>query len=59
MLRHLSASGVHRGSKVVLGGKMGVGRRNGDRAKWSSVELDLANFLAMKCQNGTTVVSAV
>lgn len=55
MLRHLSASGVHRSAKAPgrMVGKSG--RRASERAKWSSMELDLANFLAKKCQITTAV----
>lgn len=55
MLRHLSASGVHRSAKSpgrIIGKS---GRRASERAKWSSMELDLANFLAKQCQANTAV----
>lgn len=55
MLRHLSASGVHRSAKPA-GRRIGnSGRRASERAKWSSMELDLANFLAKQCQTTTAV----
>ncbi|PXF41504.1 Metallothionein expression activator [Gracilariopsis chorda] len=49
MLRHLSASGVHRTSPIAVV-KVPGKRRASDRAKWSSMELDLAKFLAEKCR---------
>lgn len=62
MLRHLSASGVHRQVKNLGLGTQGVisksGRKASDRAQWSSMELDLAKFLAKKCQP-TQAVRAV
>lgn len=52
MLRHLSASGVHRPAKAPTPSRVPGknGRRSSERAKWSSMELDLASFLAKQCQ---------
>lgn len=44
MLRHLSASGVHRGAKPE-------DETSFEDVKWTSIELDLAKFLAKQCQN--------
>lgn len=57
MLRHLSASGVHRSGDGGVAKKASAAtpRRTSERTKWSSMELDLARFLAMQCQHATPI----
>eukprot|EP00177_Eucheuma_denticulatum_P003436 GFKZ01006216.1.p1 GENE.GFKZ01006216.1~~GFKZ01006216.1.p1 ORF type:complete len:198 (+),score=6.78 GFKZ01006216.1:354-947(+) len=52
MQRHLSASGVHRQAKLPSSNSHVPTGASSDRRnpQWSSTELDLANFLATKCQ---------